>query len=154
MQKIFEVDDIDLFMMESMCDFDMYMQDVLCVDTNELSELQKDNVTFVFVGKNKKKMLNVFPWNQVLADKKERMDLCQKLYELYGVLYKDVCHADVEVSVAADVLKSWSDDVALNQVPEFLKFFEDEHYYPVVLTLHCPDVEHSRCHLHICCMKD
>lgn len=154
MQKIFEVDDIDLFMMESMCDFDMYMQDVLCVDTNELSELQQDNVTFVFVGKNKKKMLNVFPWNQVLADKKERMDLCQKLYELYGVLYKDVCHADVEVSVAADVVKSWSDDVALNQVPEFLKFFEDEHYYPVVLTLHCPDAEHSRCHLHICCMKD
>lgn len=154
MQKIFEVDDIDLFMMESMCDFDMYMQDVLCVDTNELSELQKDNVTFVFVGKNKKKMLNVFPWNQVLADKKERMDLCQKLYELYGVLYKDVCHADVEVSVAADVLKSWSDDVALNQVPEFLKFFEDEHYYPVVLTLHCPDEKHKRCHLHICCMKD
>lgn len=154
MQKIFEVDDIDLFMMESMCDFDMYMQDVLCVDTDELSELQKDNVTFVFVGKNKKKMLNVFPWNQVLADKKERMDLCQKLYELYGVLYEDICHADVEVSVAADVLKSWSDDVALNQVPEFLKFFEDEHYYPVVLTLHCPDAEHSRCHLHICCMKD
>ena len=154
MQKIFEVDDIDLFMMESMYDFDTYMQDVLCVDTDELSELQKDNVTFVFVGKNKKKMLNVFPWNQVLVDKKERMDLCQKLYELYGVLYKDVCHADVEVSVAADVLKSWSDDSALNQVPEFLKFFEDEHYYPVVLTLHCPDAEHSRCHLHICCMKD
>lgn len=154
MQKIFEVDDIDLFMMESMCDFDMYMQDVLCVDTDELSELQKDNVTFVFVGKNKKKMLNVFPWNQVLADRKERMDLCQKLYELYGVLYEDICHADVEVSVAADALKSWNNDSALNQVPEFLKVFEEEHYYPVVLTLHCPDAEHSRCHLHICCMKD
>lgn len=154
MQKILEVDDIDLFMMESMCDFDMYMQDVLCVDTDELSELQKDNVTFVFVGKNKKKMLNVFPWNQVLADRKERMDLCQKLYELYGVLYEDICHADVEVSVAADALKSWNNDSALNQVPEFLKVFEEEHYYPVVLTLHCPDAEHSRCHLHICCMKD
>lgn len=154
MQKIFEVDDIDLFMMESMCDFDMYMRDVLCVDTDELSELQKDNVTFVFVGKNKKKMLNVFPWNQVLADRKERMDLCQKLYELYGVLYEDICHADVEVSVAADALKSWNNDSALNQVPEFLKVFEEEHYYPVVLTLHCPDAEHSRCHLHICCMKD
>lgn len=154
MQKIFEVDDIDLFMMESMCDFDMYMQDVLCVDTDELSELQKDNVTFVFVGKNKKKMLNVFPWNQVLADRKERMDLCQKLYELYGVLHEDICHADVEVSVAADALKSWNNDSALNQVPEFLKVFEEEHYYPVVLTLHCPDAEHSRCHLHICCMKD
>lgn len=154
MQKIFEVDDIDLFMMESMCDFDMYMQDVLCVDTNELSELQKDNVTFVFVGKNKKKMLNVFPWNQVLADKKERMDLCQKLYELYGVLYEDICHADVEVSVAADALKSWNNDSALNQVPEFLKVFEEENYYPVVLILHCPDAEHSRCHLHICCIKD
>lgn len=154
MQKIFEVDDIDLFMMASMCDFDMYMQDVLCVDTDELSELQKDNVTFVFVGKNKKKMLNVFPWNQVLADRKERMDLCQKLYELYGVLYEDICHADVEVSVAADALKSWNNDSALNQVPEFLKVFEEEHYYPVVLTLHCPDAEHSRCHLHICCMKD
>lgn len=154
MQKIFEVDDIDLFMMESMCDFDMYMRDVLCVDTDELSELQNDNVTFVFVGKNKKKMLNVFPWNQVLADRKERMDLCQKLYELYGVLYEDICHADVEVSVAADALKSWNNDSALNQVPEFLKVFEEEHYYPVVLTLHCPDAEHSRCHLHICCMKD
>lgn len=154
MQKIFEVDDIDLFMMKSIDDFDKYMHDVLCVDTNELSDLQKDNVTFVFVGKNDKKILNVFPWNLILADRKERMNLCQKLYELYGALYKDVCYADVEVSVAADVLKSWSDDVALNQVPEFLKVFEEENYYPVVLTLHCPDAGHSRCHLHICCIKD
>ena len=134
MQRIFEVDDIDLFMMKSIDDFDTYMCDVLCVDVNELSDLQKDNVTFVFVGKNKKKILNVFPWNQVLADGKERMDLCQRLYELYGVLYKDVCYADVEVSVTADMLKSWSDDAALNQVPEFLKIFEEEHYYHVVLT--------------------
>lgn len=154
MQKVFDVDDIDLFMMEAMCDFDMYMQDALCVDTDELSYLQKDNVTFVFVGKNKKKVLNVFPWNQVLADKKERMDLCQCLHELYGVLYKDVCYADVEVSVEANVLKSWNDDAVLNQVPEFLKVFEEEHYYPVVLTLHCADEKHERCHLHICCIKD
>lgn len=78
MQKIFEVDDIDLFMMKSIDDFDKYMHDVLCVDTNELSDLQKDNVTFVFVGKNDKKILNVFPWNLILADRKERMNLCQK----------------------------------------------------------------------------
>ena len=60
----------------------------------------------------------------------------------------------MEVSIEADALKSWSDDAALNQVPEFLKVFEEEHYYPVVLTLHCPDAEHMRCHLHICCIKD
>lgn len=154
MQKIFDVDKIDLFMMKSIDEFDKYMNNVLCVDTNVLSNLQKDNVTFVFVGKNNKKVLNVFPWNQVLANKSERIDLCQRLHELYGVLYKDICYADVDVSVDANVLKSWSDDAALNQVPEFLKVFEEEHYYPVVLTLHCGDVEHTRCHLHLCCIKD
>ena len=86
MQKIFDVDDIDLFMMKSIDNFDKYMYDILCVDTNELSDLQKDNVTVVFVGKNDKMILNVFPWNQVLADRKERMDLCQRLHELCGVL--------------------------------------------------------------------
>lgn len=154
MQKIFDVDKIDLFMMESIDKFDKYMQDVLCVDVDELSNLQRDNVTFVFVGKNDKKVLNVFPWNQALANKSERTDLCQRLHELYGVLYKDVCYADVDVSVDTDMLKSWSDDAALNQVPEFLKVFEAEHYYPVVLTLHCKDIKHARCHVHICCIKD
>lgn len=153
MQKILDVSKIDLYMMKSIDVFDDYMKRVLCVNTQELTPMQKDNATFVFVGRNGKKELSIFPWNQVIADKKERLDLYQTLHELYGSMYKDICYADVPVSVSVNLLRTWGVDEALNQVPKFLEVFEAEHYYPIFLTLHCPDKEYSRCHIHVCCIK-
>lgn len=121
--------------------FERYLKVMLQVDkTFYKTDDMATNTTFVCVQQNGQRQLKVFPWNQLLVQKKEREDLVKVLYDLYSKNWHDLCYTDV--TVLASAVTDW--DEFLHECVGFLSGMETQKFYPVILTIGNPSAPYLR----------